>query len=205
MHMITSFAHVNNEAVDNVTVFHYLGSQIHYQQAMTGEAEITSRIDMAESKFYEHGKKFMNYKINLSSRISILNSLVRSRLTYGCQTWMLTLARKDRLDSTYCSMVRKMVRGGYKRKPNEWGYQFTNANLLELAKTEAVSSFVGRQRKHYLGHVIRMPNTSMVKRMMFETDENAAVGRRTTFLKSVLDAENTTLDQFGRLALAKKV
>ena len=48
----TSIACVNNEAVDNVTVFHYLGSQIHYQQAMTGEAEITSRIDMAESKFF---------------------------------------------------------------------------------------------------------------------------------------------------------
>ena len=48
---------VDNEAVDNVKVFHYLGSQIHYQQAMTGEAEITSDIDMAESKFYEHVKK----------------------------------------------------------------------------------------------------------------------------------------------------
>ena len=52
----TSIASVNNEAVDNVAVFYYLGSQIHYQQAMTGDAEITSRIDMAESKFYEHGK-----------------------------------------------------------------------------------------------------------------------------------------------------
>ena len=98
-----------------------------------------------------------------------------------------------------------MVRGGYKRKPNEWGYQFTNVQLLELAKTEAVSAFIGRQRKHYLGHVIRMSNTSMVKRMMFEAEENVAIGRRTTFLKSVLDAEKTTLDQFGRLALTKKV
>ena len=56
--------------------FYYLGSQIHYQQAMTGDAEITSRLDMAESKFYEYGKNFMNYKIKLSVRISILNSLV---------------------------------------------------------------------------------------------------------------------------------
>ena len=118
---------------------------------------------------------------------------------------MLTSTQEDRIDSTYCSMVRKMVRGDYKRKPNEWGYQFTDEHFLELAKTESVSAFVGRQRKHYLGHVIRMPNTSMVKRMMFEEEENAAVGRRTTFLKSVLEEENATLDQFGKLALTKKV
>ena len=168
---------------------------------MTGEEEITSRIDMAESKFYEHGKKFMNYKIKLSIRISILNSLVRSRLTYGCQIWMLTATQKDRLDSTYCSMIRKMVRGGYTRKPDEWGYRFSNENLLDLAKTEAVSAFVDRQRKRYLSHVIRLPNASMVKRVLFNDDRIAVAGRHTTFLKSVLKAENTSLEQFGRLAL----
>ena len=56
-----SIARVNEETVENVKTFKYLGSQIYYDQATTVKAEITSRIDMAESKFYEHGKKFMNY------------------------------------------------------------------------------------------------------------------------------------------------
>ena len=86
-----------------------------------------------------------------------------------------------------------MVRGGYRRKPNEWSYRFTNANLLDLAKTEAVSTFIERQRKRYLGHVIRLSNTWIVKRMMFEAEENAVVGHRTAFLKSVLEAERTSL------------
>ena len=184
-----SIAYVDSEAVDNVKVFRYLGSQIHYQQAMTGEEEITSRIDMAESKFYEHGKKFMNYKIKLSIRISILNSLVRSRLTYGCQIWMLTATQKDRLDSTYCSMIRKMVRGGYTRKPDEWGYRFSNENLLDLAKTEAVSAFVDRQRKRYLSHVIRLPNASMVKRVLFNDERIAVAGRHTTLLEVLLNTK----------------
>ena len=147
----------------------------------------------------------MNYKKKLSVRISILNSLVRSRLTHGCQTWILTSAQQDRLDSAYCSMIRKMVRGGYRRKPNEWGYRLTNSNLLDLAKTEAVTAFVERQRKRYLGHVIRLPNTSIVKRMMFEAEENVVAGRRTTFIKSVLEVERTSLEHFGRLALTRKV
>ena len=80
-----SIASVNEEEVGNVKEFRYLGSQFHYDQPGTGEIEITSRKDAAESKFYEHGKKFMNHRINLAVRTSILNSLVRSRLTYGCQ------------------------------------------------------------------------------------------------------------------------
>ena len=200
-----SIARVNEETVENVKTFKYLGSQIHYDQAITGEAEITSRIDMAESKFYEYGKKFMNYRIKLSVRISIMNSLVRSRLTYGCQTWILTAAQKDRINAVYTSMIRKMVRGGYKRKKDEWGYKLTNQNLLDLAKTEAISAFIERQRKRYLAHVIRRPNTSMIKRVMFNADLSNVPGRHTTFLRSALGNENINIQQFGKLALSKKI
>ena len=200
-----SIATVREEKVENVKKFKYLGSQIHYKQATTGEAEITSRIDMAESKFYEHGKKFMNYRIKLSVRISILNSIVRSRLTYGCQTWILTTAQKDRLNAAYTSMIRKMVRGGYKRKKDEWGYKLTNQNLLDIGKTEAISTFIERQKKQYLAHLIRLPNTSVIKRILFNSDTTTVPGRQTTFLQSVLDVQNMNLQQFGRLALAKKI
>ena len=160
---------------------------------------------MAESKFYEHGKKFMNYRIKLSVRISILNSIVRSRLTYGCQTWILTTAQKDRLNAAYTSMIRKMVRGGYKRKKDEWGYKLTNQNLLDIGKTEAISAFIERQKKRYLAHLIRLPNISVIKRILFNSDTTTVPGRQTTFLQSVLDVQNMNLQQFGRLALAKKI
>ena len=126
-------------------------------------------------------------------RISILNSLVRSRLTYGCQTWILTAAQKDRLNSTYTSMIRKMVRGVYKRKRDEWGYKLTNQNLLDLAKTEAISAFIERQKKRYLAHMIRQPNTSIIERVMFNADQSNFPGRQTTFLRSVLKAENVNI------------
>ena len=78
-----SILSLDGEKIDNVKSFKYLGSQVQYNQPTTGDTEITCRIDMAEAKFYEHGKKLMNFKIHLSTRVSILNSLVRSRLTYG--------------------------------------------------------------------------------------------------------------------------
>ena len=77
---------------EDVKVFKYLGNQLHYGQHTTGDTEITTRIDMTESKYNEYAKKLMNFKIKLSTCISIINSLVHSRLTNGCQTWILSSA-----------------------------------------------------------------------------------------------------------------
>ena len=44
---------------------------------------------------------------------------VRSRLTYGCQTWSITKSHNDRLDACQRKLLRQMIRGGYKRVENE--------------------------------------------------------------------------------------
>ena len=72
--------------IENVKIFKYLGSQIKYDEPLTGNTEIDMRIDVSECKFYELGKNLFNQKIMLSTRITIFNALVRSRLTYSCQT-----------------------------------------------------------------------------------------------------------------------
>ena len=77
-----SIVSLNDEAVENVTVFRYLGSDIKRDEESTGDEEIYLRIDCAEGKFYQLGKKFMNYKIALSNRIPLLDAIVRSRLIY---------------------------------------------------------------------------------------------------------------------------
>ena len=97
----------------------------------------------------------MNYKLALSNGIPLLNALVDSRLTYGCQTWALTAQQKERLSSTYISMLRKMIRGGYKRKMDTWRFVYSNEQLLELCHVESIGGFVHRMQRSYLAHIIR--------------------------------------------------
>ena len=193
--------------VDGIQVYKYVGSQVHHEvYKWSGGTEINTRIDMAESQFYEHGKKLMNFNIKLSTRILILNSLVRSRLTYGCQTWILSKAQKDRLNSCYTSMLRKMVRGGYRRKTDEWAYKLTNQNLHDLCKTESIASFTERQKCRYLAHLLRLPDTTITKKIVFNADRSVRPGRQTTtLLKSVLEADGSSLSSFARRAVEKKV
>ena len=98
----------------------------------------------------------MNFTIILPTRIKILNAVVRSRLTYSCQTWNITARQRNRINSSYTGMLRKMVKGGYRRKSEtEWNFQLTNNDLHNLCKTEDISAFeYGTQSRKILHQTI---------------------------------------------------
>ena len=74
---------------------------------------VENRITSATCKFFELVEFFRNRQIKLNLRIQYLNSLVRSRLTYLCQSWTLTKRQTERLQSTFTSVLRHMVKGGH--------------------------------------------------------------------------------------------
>jgi len=64
----------------------------------TGDIEVNHRIQMAQAiKFATMSNLLQNSRIILKTRIKFLNSFVRSRLTYACQNWNLTLVMRVRI------------------------------------------------------------------------------------------------------------
>ena len=133
-------------------------------------------MDSAEKKFYSLGKKFMNHKINLTTRVKIFNALVRSRHTYGCQTRVLTNQQTDQIRACYTIMLHKMIRDGFKKKPDEFAYAMTNEVILQLCKTTPLNDFIEKQQKTYLAHVNRSDHTSILKKL-FNDDQTRIPGR----------------------------
>ena len=127
---------LHNKPIENVKIFRYLGNDIKYDETSTGDAEVDLRIAVAEGKFYELAKKLLNKTIVLKTRVHILNAMVRNRLTYSCQTWSLTKRQKERINSAYASMLRKMVKGGYRRKgekgSDDFRFVHSNADLCSI-------------------------------------------------------------------------
>ena len=182
-----------------MSVFRYLGCEIKYDEVYTGDAELNLRIDFAQGKFYQLGKKFMNHNISLNTRVKLLNSLVRSRLTYGCQIWTLTVRQRERIGAVYISILRKMVRGGYKRNPNQWSFVYTNEHLLRLCKTESINTFI-----HRMGHIIRKEDSSISKRLLFSTEQNKRPGRYISIFNTVLQRETCVARTFIKNAMDKR-
>jgi len=148
-----AIASLEGQPIENVKTFRYLGDEIKYDEPSTGDAEVDVRINIAESKFYEIIKKLTNYNTHLQTRVLIFNSLVRSRLTYSCQTWNLNQVQMQRINSTYIQMLRKLVRNGCKKE--EFRYVMTNNEILRLCRTDDIPTFVSKQQTSYLAHFAR--------------------------------------------------
>ena len=89
-----------------------------------------------------------------------------------------------KVSSTYCAMIRKMIKGGYRRKPDTWSYVLTNEDLLRIGKTEDIPTFVARMQRNYAAHIIRKENTSI---LMFNDDDRRRTGRTLTLLKTAIE------------------
>ena len=100
-----SIVMLNDHVIENVEVFRYLGDDIHYTQPSTGDAEIDLRIAVAQNKYNQMSKKLHNRKVFLKTRVYLLNTMVRSRLTYSCQTWNINQQQQQRIRSTYINML----------------------------------------------------------------------------------------------------
>ena len=142
----------------------------------------------------------MNHRIALVTRVKVFNALVRSRLTYSCQTWTLTKRQASRVNSTYLSLLRRMVRGGFRRKEGTYHYELTNADIKQC-KTENIYQFMARQQRNFVAHIVRSDNDRMTKRLLFNNDITKKPGKRITLYKTVLEYQQSTSNTFNTNAL----
>ena len=107
-------------------------------------------------------RNMMNQKTYMKIRVSMLNSLVRSRLTYGCQTWNCNMNQMSKLNSTYMGYIRRMVKGGFNRREESWRFQYTNNDLLRISNTPDICTFVRNQQSIYVKKILLKNNDSIV-------------------------------------------
>ena len=206
---LDTVCNLNGNPIENVKKFRYLGNDIQYDQSSTGDAEVDLRIAVAENKFNELFKKLTNRKINLHTRVQIMNSIVRSRLVYSCQTWNINQQQQQRIRSSYICMLRKMIRGGFEREINDneeetFHYVLSNDEVLQICKTKDIMTHVTKQQSNYLALIARRPNTNNAKRLLFNKNINRKRGRPVkTMEQHVLKNNNMTADQFYKIARKK--
>ena len=118
-------------------------------------------------------------------RTRMLNSLVRSRIIYSFQTWSCTKAQLNKMNSLYMSFIRKITKGGYRRKEDSMAYVYSNEDLLKIAQTTDLNTFIKQQQRNYVCHIVRKDNSSIVKRLLFNNNTATKRGPQTTVLSEV--------------------
>ena len=173
----------------------------------TGDWEINSRIESAKNKFSSMKNVLLNHNILLQTRLTFLRAYIRSRLTFNCQNWVLTSAQTNKLDSTWSTFLRKMIRNGYRRKNTSdkcYKLFYTNNDIHNICKTCNVSTFIKTQQRNYAAHLVRSSNELMTKKLFFQQDKCTKLGRNTnTLLKQVLDNTGMDIQAFVNKAKAR--
>jgi hypothetical protein len=82
---------------------------------------------------------------------------------YGCETWVLRESIIQKLSVFERKILRKIF-GPTKEDNGNWRIK-TNMELDELVKHRNIINYVKAQRLSWFGHINRMPETSIVKKI----------------------------------------
>ena len=131
---------------------------------------LTFRISSAFQKWNELKHVLTDGRINMSTRVKILEACVRSRLLYSAQSWELSASELRKLETIWHGFLRKMINNGFKRKnvPKEyllarkkakksntttapepdnidWAYVYNNDNLQSITNTCSIANICKMQ------------------------------------------------------------
>ena len=161
---------IDGTEIENIQQFTYLG------QVISNNKEVCftdHRTDRAIAKFNELRNILTDHRVNMRTRRKLLESCVRSRLTYATQAWYPNEQQMKKLEVCWLQCLRGMVQGGWRRKgdnnDNEEDFRlvYSNERIQEIVGTQPLKNHINKQYLNYIGHICRGENTGLTKKMMF--------------------------------------
>uniref|UniRef100_H3A800 Reverse transcriptase domain-containing protein n=1 Tax=Latimeria chalumnae TaxID=7897 RepID=H3A800_LATCH len=147
--------YVNNEALDNVDHFCYLGSTL--TSSLSLDRELDVRIGKASVTFGRLTSRVWNNKLlTLNTKVSIYQACVLSTLLYGCESWVTYSKQEQRLNSFHLHCLRKIL-------GVTWDQRITNNKILERTGLQSMQTTLDIRRLRWLGHVEHMPQDRLPK------------------------------------------
>jgi hypothetical protein len=90
-------------------------------------------------------------------------TLVRPIVTYACETWVLKESIKSKLRIFERKVLRRIY-GPTKESDGTWRIK-SNEELNRLNGNKNIVNYMRAQRLAWFGHVHRMPDNNMVKKV----------------------------------------
>ena len=103
--MINAYAPTES-ATEAVDQFIYLGSQINSKNLI--KDEIRLRIQAGNRSMFANRKLLKNKDLNSAIKLQIYKSIIRPTVTYGWQTWTMSITEQNRLMVVERRVLRKI-------------------------------------------------------------------------------------------------
>ena len=124
------------------------------------------------------------WKMKLTTRIQLYETLVKSILLYNCGTWGASKDELRKLNSFYRRQLRKVIR-------IQWPHKNLNNKLYKITGTNQLSITIIKRRWKLLGHILRLsanfPARTAIRYYLEERTNKIFRGRRRTTIVSILN------------------
>ena len=160
---------IDGTKFETVQSFVYLGSLVNSNNDIS--EEISRRIQNANRCYFGLQAQFKSRLLSHKTKCRLYKTLIKPVLTYASETW--PLGEKDKL--RLAAFERKILRRIYgpKKDGEVWRIRY-NQELYQLYKTPDIIQTIKIARLRWLGHVKRMNEGEMPRRIM----EHGIVERR---------------------------
>ena len=148
---------LNEEELENVTTFEYLGSKI--DESGGTDADVTARINKARSAFACLNKIWSSTALSIRTKLRLFQSNVMSVLLYGAETWFLNKVHIAKLQ-TY---VNKCLRRIHKIF---WPNIISNEELLQISNLAAIRHIIKQRKWRWLGHTLRKNQNDITRQAL---------------------------------------
>ncbi|XP_062507351.1 uncharacterized protein LOC134183789 [Corticium candelabrum] len=156
---------VDGGEIEMVDCFTYLGSNLSRDEDVT--LDVTSRIEKASKAFGAlRGPIFNNSNLSVATKRAVYRPVVLAVLLYEYETWVLKAQDTKRLNVFHNHCVRTIL-GGVNRF-EQWQERLTTRVLAEnFGMHWTIPDIIMEQRLKWLGHVGRMNEERLLKKLMF--------------------------------------
>ena len=137
------------------------------------QREILTRIAAGNRCFYSLQHIIKRRGISRATKLRVYNSIIRPVAVYGCETWTLTKRQEQKLLVFENSILRRITGPVYDVEEGAWRRRH-NQEIRDITKQPLISNYIRSQRLRWAGHVARMEEDRMPRRVM----EGTLEGRR---------------------------
>ena len=97
----------DSQVIEQVKCFKFLSSII--TNDGKSQREVSTRIAEAKQAFKRMKTVLTNFKVTMRTRLRVLRSYIEPFLLYGCETWTLMNAERNRLIATEMWFLQRML------------------------------------------------------------------------------------------------
>ena len=149
--------------LEEVDSFRYLGSMVNASNTM--EEEVMTRIAAAAKCRWSVDSILKSKDVSRATKLRLYTSVIRPVATYACEAWTLTKELERRLYVFENGILRRIYGNVRDEATGEWRWRH-NRELRDMSRLPPITSFVRSQRLRWAGHVARMADVTLLRRVL---------------------------------------